>query len=138
MPSPGDGVQALQQVVRRQLDLLVTPLRGAIDARDQGRPMDPTEIAADEGVAGLGLVARALRETEVPRGVLIPGVPLQVGILSLRARLHLAPVAVQDVLPAVDQALDVLNRCLVDGVRRHPTQTVTDRGQGDEWPSSTP
>ena len=49
------------------------------------------------------LVARALGQAEVPRGVLLPRVPLQVGVLGSGARLHLAPVAVEDVLPRVDQ-----------------------------------
>src|SRR5215208_6378367 len=104
----------------RELDLLVPPLRGAVHARDQGGPVDATEVAADEGVAGLGLVARALGEAEVPCGVLGPGVTLEVGVLRGGVRLLLAPVAVQDVLPVVDQALCMLDPRAVGRVLRHP------------------
>ena len=67
-----------------ELDLLVPPLRGAVDAGDEARPVDPRQVPEDERVPGLGLVVRALGQPEVPGGVLLPGVPLEVGVLLLR------------------------------------------------------
>ena len=49
-------VQLLQEPVRRQLDVLVAPLRGAVDARDEPAAVDLGEVAVDEGVPRLGLV----------------------------------------------------------------------------------
>ncbi len=43
--------------------------------------MHPAEVAEDEGVPGLGLVVRAVGQAEVPGGVLLPGVLLEVGVL---------------------------------------------------------
>jgi hypothetical protein len=51
--SAADAVEVLQQVVRRELDLLVAPLGGAVDARDQPAAVDPAEVAVDERVARL-------------------------------------------------------------------------------------
>ena len=69
-----DSIQQLQQLVCRQLDLLVTPLGGAVDAGDQARPVQTAEVSVDEGVPRLGLVRSSLREAEVPLGVLVPRV----------------------------------------------------------------
>src|SRR5919201_159960 len=49
-------VQALQQLVRGQLDLLVAPLGGTVVAGDETHAMHPSEIPVHEGVARLGLV----------------------------------------------------------------------------------
>ena len=77
-------VEALQEVVRGELDLLVPPLGRPVDARDQAGAVHPAEVAVDEGVPRLGLVVGALGEPEVPGGVLLPGVPLEVGVLRRR------------------------------------------------------
>src|SRR6266516_6625645 len=82
-----DRVQALQQLVRRQLDLLVAPLGGAVVTGDEAHAMYPPEVSVDERVAGLGLVCGALGETEVPSGVLVPGVGGQECVVLLCSRL---------------------------------------------------
>src|SRR4029453_10370791 len=79
--SAADLVQVLQQAVRRQLHLLVAPLRRPINAGDQPGPMHPGEVADDERVPSLGLVVGALGQTEVPRRILLPRVLLEVGVL---------------------------------------------------------
>ena len=56
-----DPVEMLEQVVRGQLDLLVPPFRRPVDAGDQSGAVHPPEVAAHEGVAGLGLVGRRPR-----------------------------------------------------------------------------
>ena len=43
--------------------------------------MDPTEVAVDEGVARLRAVLRAHGQAEVPFGVVVPRVRLEVGVL---------------------------------------------------------
>src|SRR5688500_15004631 len=50
-------VEELEQVVRRQLDVLVPPLRGAVDAGDQAAAVHALEVAVHEGVAGFRLVS---------------------------------------------------------------------------------
>jgi hypothetical protein len=55
-----------------ELDVLVAPLGGAVLAGDEPHPMDPLEVAVDEAVARLGLVAGAVGQPEVPLGVLVP------------------------------------------------------------------
>ena len=79
--SRGPLVQELQQVVGRQLDLLVPPLGGAVQAGDQAIAVDAAKVAVDEPVAGLGLVGGALGQAEVPVGVLLPGVRLEERVL---------------------------------------------------------
>lgn len=86
-----------------QLDLLVTPLGGAVLAGDETHAVQSAEVAKDERVPGLSLVIRAIGETEMPAGVVVPGVLLQVLVLLAGARLDLAPVAGQDVLALVDE-----------------------------------
>ena len=115
----------LQQVVGGQLDVLVPPLGGAVDARDQAGAVDPAEVAVHERVPRLGLVVGALGQAEVPRAVVVPRVPLEVGVLRLGVRLHLAPVAVQDVLPRLDQGAGVRDRGRVDVVAGHATHRGT-------------
>ena len=89
--------------MRSELDRLVAPLGRPIDAGDQARPVDPLEVPADECVAGLRPVGRAVGQPEVPQGVLVPGVRLQEGVLVVGGRRDLAPVAVEDVLLRVDE-----------------------------------
>ena len=74
----GHAVEVLQQVVRRQLDVLVPPLGRAVDAGDERRAVDAPEVADDERVARLRPVVRALGEPEVPRGIVVPRVALEV------------------------------------------------------------
>src|SRR5665809_141539 len=78
-----------------------------------------------ERVAGLGLVVGALGQAEVPGAVLLRGVPLQVGVLGLRVGLHLTPVAVEDVLPLLDQRACVRDRGRVDVVAGHARHAAT-------------
>ena len=89
--------------MRGQFHGLVAPLGRSVDAGDQGGAVDPAEIAEHEGIAGLGLVAGALGQPEVPGGVLGPAVLVQERVLVVRPGLHLTPVAVQHVLPRLDQ-----------------------------------
>ena len=79
-------VQRLQEVVRRQLDLLVPPFGSTVVAGDDPHPVDPAEVAEHERVARLRPVRGAVGEPEVPGRVLVPAVVLEVGVLVLRAR----------------------------------------------------
>jgi hypothetical protein len=100
-----------------ELDLLVSPLGRSVDARDQAAAMETPEIAVDEGVACLRLVRGSLREPEVPLRVLGPRVLAQKSILVLRARLDVAPVARENILPSLDQPLGPADGGIVDLVR---------------------
>ena len=57
----------------RQLDVLVAPLGGPIDARDEGGPMNAAEVPVDEGVPGLRPIGGPLGQPEMPLGVVVPG-----------------------------------------------------------------
>ena len=59
--------------------------------------MDTAKVAVHERVPRLGLVGCAVGESEVPVGVLGPGVTLELVVLSVGVRLHLSPVAVEDI-----------------------------------------
>ena len=89
--SAADAVEVLQEVVRRELDLLVAPLGGAVDARDQPAAVDPAEVAVDERVARLGLLRGALRQPEEPAAVVLPAVVLEVRVLRVRLGLRRRP-----------------------------------------------
>src|SRR5687767_13940659 len=67
-------VEDLQQLVSGELDLLVAPLGGAVQAGDQPVAVDPAEVAEDEREPRLRLLTGALGEAEVPLAVLLPGV----------------------------------------------------------------
>ncbi len=54
-----------------------------------------------------------------PFGVLVPRVRLKVRVLSLRARLDVAPIAVEDVLAGVDQTPRMGYCLFIDRVRSH-------------------
>src|SRR4051812_303245 len=112
-------VEALEQLVRGQLDLLVAPLGGAIVARDQPHAVHAAEVSVDERVARLRAVGRTVGEAEVPLGVLHPRVRREEGVLLGGAGLGARPVAVQDVLARVDELLGPRDRGAVDGVGRH-------------------
>ena len=120
-PRPGSGllgaraVEQLQQVVRRQLHVLVAPLGRAVDAGDQPGAVDAAEIAVHEGVAGLGLLRRPLGEAKVPLGVRVPGVGLREGVLLAGAGLDGAPVASEDVLVGRDQAPGAADAAIAPG-----------------------
>jgi hypothetical protein len=73
--------------MRRELDLLVPPLRGAEVDGDDPRSMHPPEVAEDERVAGLGVVGSALGQPEVPRPELRPGMRLEEAVLVIGTRL---------------------------------------------------
>lgn len=60
--NPSGAVKILQEAVGRQLDLLVAPLGGAVDARDERRAVHPTEVTVDERVTRLRLLVGTNRE----------------------------------------------------------------------------
>jgi len=95
----------LQQIVGGDLDVLVPPFGGAVDAGDQPGPVDTAEIPVDERVPRLGLVLGAVRQPEVPGRVVVPAVRLEIGILRGGVGLDVTPVTVQYVLLGVDQLL---------------------------------
>lgn len=68
---------------------------------------------------GLGLVVGAVGQPEVPCAVVRPQVLLEVGVLRLGVRLHVAPVAVEDLLLRVDQPAGVGDGVAADGVGGH-------------------
>src|SRR6185437_4243980 len=113
------AVQALQQVVGGEFDLLVPPFGRPVETGDDAHPVQPLEIAVDECVPGLGVIAGTVGEPEMPAGVFLPGVRLQEGVLLLRARLDLAPVAVEYVLPGVDEMPCPRDTVRVHRVRSH-------------------
>ena len=51
-PGPG-GVESLEEVVRREFDLLVTPLGGAVVARDDAHAVHAPEVAVHEAYRAL-------------------------------------------------------------------------------------
>ena len=54
-----------------ELDLLVAPFGGPVLAGDQAHTVEAAEVAILEGALGLGLVAGAVGEGQVPEGVLL-------------------------------------------------------------------
>src|SRR5688572_1058697 len=93
----------------RKLDLFVPPFRRPIDAGDQGRTVHASQVAEYKRVAGLGLVRGTLGEAKMPGSVLLPGMPLEEGVLIIRTWLHVAPIAIQHVLLGVDQPTAVVD-----------------------------
>ena len=77
-----DSIEELEQFVRGELDFLVSPLRSPVHAGDEGSAMHSPQVAVDEGVSALRLVGRAVGEREMPLGVVIPPVRLEVGVLD--------------------------------------------------------
>src|SRR5436190_6768418 len=102
-----------------QLDLLVAPLCCTVDASNQSGPVDASEVAEYKGIPCLRLVCDTVGQSQVPGSVLLPGMPFEIVVLVICAWLHLAPVAVQDVLLGVDQPAAVTNCGLVQRVLRH-------------------
>src|SRR5829696_945865 len=117
--SAADLVQVPQELVRRIGHVAVPPLERAVHAGDQSGPVHPPEVPVDERVPCLGPVVGPLGEPEVPGGVVVPGVVLEVAVLHIGPGLDLAPVAVEDVLPLVDQLAAASHRRPVHVVRRH-------------------
>jgi hypothetical protein len=76
--------------------------------------MQAAEVAVDEGVPSLGLVAGAVGEGQVPVGVLLPGMGLQEGVLVVGAGLDVAPAALEHVLAGVDELACPCDCLLVD------------------------
>src|SRR4051812_45627607 len=130
-----------------ELDLLVTPFGRAVVAGDDPGAVDAAEVAVDERVARFGLVVGALGEPQVPRRVLLPRVRVEVPILRLGLGLHLAPVALENVLARVDQLLGLGDRGRVHRVRSHGANSAASgpeskparrRGGGARPPPSAP
>ena len=115
-----------------ELDVLVPPLRRPVDAGDETGAVHASQVAVDECVPRLGALVGAFGQPQEPRGVVLERVPLEVGVLRLRVRLDLAPVAVQDVLPGVDQLSRVSDGGRVDRVGGHGA-TLLRLAKGDKW-----
>lgn len=100
----------------RALDILVAPLSGSIQTRDQPASMDTAKVSIDERVPGLGLLRSSISEAEMPFGELIPGMGSQIGVLLVGARLNLSPVALEHVLPSVDESFSACDGAIVHRV----------------------
>src|SRR6202044_2890829 len=85
--STGLVVQILQQLVRGRQDAPVPPLGRPIQAGDPTHPVPPPVIPDDEGIPRLGVVRGPVGEAEVPAGVLVERVRLQVRVLLAGRRL---------------------------------------------------
>jgi hypothetical protein len=109
----------LEEPVSGKLDRLVPPLGGPVDTGDQRRSMNTLQVAVDERVAGFRPVCGAIRQPEVPVGVLLPGVRLEERVLVIGGRRDLAPVAVEDVLVGVDELPRPGDGSPVELVRSH-------------------
>src|SRR5215218_905924 len=112
-------VEVLEEVVGGELDLLVAPFGGPVQAGDQAHAVQAAEVAVDEGVPGLSLVGGAVGEGQVPLGVLLPGMRLQVGVLVLGGGLDVVPDALEHVLAGVDELACPCHCLLVDRVGSH-------------------
>jgi hypothetical protein len=103
--SRAPAVQALQQIVGGEFDVLVGPLGGPVLTGDDPHPVQTAEVAVRERVPGLGLAGGAVGERQVPSGVFVPRVRLEEGVLLTGTGLDLSLVAVQHVLAAVNESL---------------------------------
>ena len=92
------------------------PFGGAVVAGDQARAVQAAEVSVDECVARFGLLRGALREAEMPLGVLVPRVRSEECILVLGLGLDLAPVAVEHVLAPTDETPRPSDRSFVHNV----------------------
>jgi hypothetical protein len=77
-------VQQLEEIVSGELDVLVTPLCGAIDAGDPLVRWIRRKSPVDKRVAGLGFVCRSLGQPEMPCGVVLPAVGVEERVLGIR------------------------------------------------------
>src|SRR5688572_22066356 len=105
--------------MRRQLDVLVAPLRRPEVTRDDPRAVNALKVAEDERVASLRLVLCAVCQAKVPAGVVGPWVSLQERVLVVGFRLVLAPVAIDDIPASIDQASGVCHGAPVHLVPGH-------------------
>src|SRR3712207_5998338 len=96
LPSSGGSppllVQAAEQVVDGLLDLVVVVLRGALLGADEGRAVELREVPVRESVTGLGLLRRLLVDREVPFGVPLVPVPLDLPVLVVGRRRGVRPL----------------------------------------------
>jgi hypothetical protein len=79
----------------------------------------PAEVAEHEGVPRLGLLGRAHGQSEVPLGVAVPAVPVEVVVLSGGVGLDVAPPARHHVLAGVDHLLGLGHPGGIDLVAGH-------------------
>ena len=70
---PDRLVEVLQQFVSGQLDVLVPPFGGAVDAGDQAGAVKASKISAHKGIPRLCVVQYTLGQSEMPLAVLVPG-----------------------------------------------------------------
>ena len=75
------AVQALQQIVSGEFDVLMPPLGGPVLTGDEVHPVQAAEVAIHERVPSLGLVGGAIGEPQVPLGVFVPRVRLEERVL---------------------------------------------------------
>jgi hypothetical protein len=115
--SGGRSIEELQEIVGRELDLLVPPFRSAVVARDQAGAVEAAEVFVDEGVSRLGLVLGAIGESEVPFAVLAPRVRREKRVLVFGSGLDVTPVAVEDVLAPTDEVPCAGHRPFIDDIR---------------------
>ena len=103
----------------RELDFLVAPFGGPVHAGNQARAVDTFEVAIGEAVPRLRLLPGPFSKAEMPLGVLVPGMGLEERVFGDRARLHVSPVAVQNVLASVDEPSCPGHRAIVKRVSSH-------------------
>ena len=108
---PG-GVEVLQELVGGELDVLVVPLGGSVDAGDEARTGAPGGGRRTRRRSGPSSRRWRLGEAEVPGGVVVPRVGVEEGVLVVGGRLRVAPVAREHVLAGIDQLAAVLTAAL--------------------------
>src|SRR5262249_11197334 len=112
-------VQVLQQIVGGELDVLVPPFGGPVYTGDQTGAVNAAKVPVHKGISRLRLVRRAAGQPQMPLGVFVPGMRIEVGVLRFGPRLHLSPVAVEDVLACIDQRTRLGHRGFVEQVLSH-------------------
>jgi hypothetical protein len=126
----GCSVQQLHHFMSRELDLLVAPLRGPLDARDETGPVNPAEVTLDKGVARLRLVRGTDGQAQAPRGVRLPEVTLEVSVARAGVRRDLPQSLSRTYCrPSISsraphsRIVDLVTRHS-DTVARHPTSDI--------------
>jgi hypothetical protein len=107
--------------VRREFDLLVSPLGGAVVAGDQAHPVQTPEVAIHKRVARLRFISDALGQAQVSERVVRKLVRLQERVLLAGSGLHVFPAGPENVLVGVDQLLRLRDRVLVQRVGGDPS-----------------
>ena len=92
--------------------------------------MHAAEIAIDERIPRLRLLARALGETEMPSRELLPRVRLEERVLLTRARLHILPARAKHIPARIDQPFRVPDRVVFQRVAGH-ARILTDAAFAD-------